>query len=71
MTNKLAEAINKLEILYTEQEYTIDSLNETVSRQSAELSQIKLAMEILTQQIKQLKQQLPEQNPVDEKPPHY
>jgi len=71
MTNKLTDALNKLEVLYTEQEYTIDSLNEIVSRQSLELAQIKSAIEILSLEIKHMKQQLPEEGTVDEKPPHY
>ena len=63
--------LNKLEMMIAEQEYTIETLNTIVTRQSMELSQIKGQLEVFRQQLKDMKKQLPESTSVDEKPPHY
>lgn len=66
-----AERINKLEILFAEQEYTIETLNTIVTRQSNEIARLWELSERFKQQLQDFKQQLPEGNISDEKPPHY
>ena len=72
MTNtRITEQITKLEMLYSEQEYTIQSLNAIVARQSREISDLKAELQSLKLQYQELKSELPDQlNDID-KPPHY
>ena len=63
--------ISRLEILFSEQEYTIESLNSVITRQTQDIQQLNLQLDLLKQQIKELKNQLPHTAVVDEKPPHY
>ncbi len=63
--------IDKLEILFSEQEYTVDSLNTVVTRQAQEISLLTDTIELLKHQIIEFKKQIPESTIVDEKPPHY
>ena len=72
MTDQNCEdRVTRLEMLFSEQEYTIETLNTIVTRQSMELSQINGQLEVFRQQLKDMKKQLPESTSVDEKPPHY
>ncbi len=57
--------------MYSEQEYTIQSLNEIVARQSIEISNLKSELQALKLQYQELKSELPEQSNAIEKPPHY
>ena len=66
-----AERLDKLEILFAEQEYTIETLNAIVTRQSDEIAKLWQLSERFKQQLRDFKQQLPESDAADEKPPHY
>jgi SlyX protein len=66
------ERLDKLEILFSEQEFTVDALNQVITRQSRQIDMLEDKIEILKQQIKELRKQMPDpQAIVDEKPPHY
>lgn len=69
--HNLQHRIDKLEILFSEQEYTVESLNTVVTRQALEISQLNDTVAQMKQRIQELKKQLPESEIVDEKPPHY
>ncbi len=72
MTSDTIETrIEKLEILFSEQEYTVESLNAVVTRQAQEIDQLTDTIELLKHQIQEFKKQIPETAIVDEKPPHY
>ena len=71
MTNDDIEPIAKLEILFAEQEYLVQTLNTIVSRQDREITQLKADMQMLKQQYIEMKDQLPGQSGGLEKPPHY
>ncbi len=67
-----AERLSKLEILFCEQEMTIEALNEVVTRQTLHLQNLEQQIDLLKQQLRELKKQIPDpQAIVDEKPPHY
>ena len=63
--------INRLEIMFSEQEYTIEALNTVVTRQALELDQLSTQVELLKLQIKDLKTEMPDNEILDERPPHY
>lgn len=63
--------ISQLEILFSQQEYTIETLNEVVTRQTQDIDQLMQQIDLLKHQLKELKQQMPEVAVVNEKPPHY
>ena len=67
----LQTRIDKLEILFSEQEYTVESLNTVVTRQAQEIDQLSDTVDLLKHQIQEFKKQIPESAIVDEKPPHY
>lgn len=69
--DNLTTRIDKLEILFSEQEYTVESLNTVVTRQAQEIDQLSDTIDLLKQQIQEFKKQFPEPTVVDEKPPHY
>ena len=72
MNQSLERRIEHLETLYSEQEYTLQALNETVSRQDQEITRLMLAIEGLENQLKILKSDLSSNiGPEHEKPPHY
>ena len=73
MTQDLQDArLDKLEIVFAEHEYTVETLNTIVTRQGEEIRQLKEQLDLFTQQMKELKMQLPAATTqVDEKPPHY
>ena len=70
-TPDLQERINRLEILFSEQEYTIETLNTIVTRQGDEIRSLNGQIEAFKVQLSELKQQLPTTGAMDEKPPHY
>jgi uncharacterized coiled-coil protein SlyX len=63
--------ITNLEILYSEQEYTIETLNSIVTQQSQHIELLKSQIELFKHQLHELKKNQPENTIVDEKPPHY
>ena len=63
--------INRLEILFSEQEHTIETLNSVITRQDQDIRQLNLQLDLLKQQILELKKQIPAAAVIDEKPPHY
>lgn len=58
-------------MMYSEQEYTIQSLNAIVARQSSEISDLKSELQALKLRYQELRSELPDQLNDIEKPPHY
>ena len=71
MAEDISARLNRLEMLFSEQEYTIQALNQITTRQDRELRQLRSDLESLKQQYMDLKANIPQQGTVDEKPPHY
>lgn len=72
MNESLQARIEHLETLYSEQEYTVQALNDTVAQQDREISSLTLSIEQLKDQLQALKMELPGVSSSDnEKPPHY
>ncbi len=71
MKSRITEQITRLEMMYSEQEYTIQSLNEIVARQTGEISDLKSELQALKLHYQELKSELPDQLNDIEKPPHY
>jgi len=69
--NDLISRIDTLEVLFSEQEHTVESLNKVVIRQAKEIDNLTINIDLLKHQIKEFKKQIPENTIVDEKPPHY
>ena len=64
--------LEKLEILYSEQDYLVQTLNATVAQQEREILRLIRGLESLTEQLQSLKKGLGDD--IDsgfEKPPHY
>ncbi len=70
-TNDSTSRITRLEMLFAEQEYTIETLNSLVTQQTQHIDLLNSQLEFLKHQIKELKLQIPETTIIDEKPPHY
>ena len=71
MAKDIRAQFTRLETLYTEQEYTIQALNQITIRHDHEIGQLRSELELLNRQYRDLKQNLPTQLTGDEKPPHY
>ncbi len=72
MTNvNITEQITRLEMLFSEQEHTIQALSDIVARQSRQISNLGSDLKTLHQQYQELKSELPGQFGEAEKPPHY
>lgn len=72
MTESLEAKLSRLEILYTEQDYTIQTLNNMVAQQEREISRLNISVERLKVQLQSLKTDGPSDiDPGFEKPPHY
>ena len=73
MTSAIEQKLTTLESLYSEQEYTVITLNKIVSRQDQEISRLSEELKWVKTQLLNLKEHLPNDQPVlsDEKPPHY
>ena len=73
MTSEITQKLTVIETLYSEQEYTINALNEIVIRQDKEISVLRDDLQWLKQQMRTLKEQIPDSgsSDVDELPPHY
>ena len=65
------DQIAKLEILFAEQEYTVQTLNDIVTRQDRDIAKLKRDYEDLKSQYQDLKSNLPDQGSSSEIPPHY
>ncbi len=71
MAKDIKAQITRLETLYTEQEYTIQALNQITIRHDQEISQLRSELQLLDRQYRALRENLPSQPAGDEKPPHY
>ena len=72
MTDSDRQRLEKLELLYSEQEYTVQALNTMVARQEQALSRLGQSLAILDEQLRSLRAGLGESlDSGDEKPPHY
>lgn len=72
MDDALGRRIEQLESIYAEQEYTLQTLNDTVSRQDREIARLTLAVESLKQQLESIKRELSSDiSPEHDRPPHY
>ncbi|MFT6047428.1 MAG: putative coiled-coil protein SlyX [Arenicella sp.] len=71
MNSENLEQIAKLEILFSEQEHTLQTLNDIITRQDRDIAKLMLDFESLKLQYMDLKSQLPDQQTTSEIPPHY
>lgn len=64
--------ISKLEIMFSEQEYTIETLNTVITRQDRDIGLLQQQLELLKLQLREMKKMVPDDEaPGNEKPPHY
>lgn len=70
-TESQAARLSKLETLFCEQEYTIETLNTIVTQQNNDIKHLTSQFEMIKHQIMELKKLVPEETIVDQKPPHY
>jgi len=72
MTDSLQPRLDRLEVLYSEQDYIIQALNDTISQQDRELTRLNINLEQLRMQMQSLRSELsPDINSGSEQPPHY
>jgi uncharacterized coiled-coil protein SlyX len=74
MNSTSIEQIAKLEVLFAEQEYTVQTLNDIVTRQDRDIAKLMKDYQELKFQYLDLKSQLPDQpshEASSEVPPHY
>ena len=75
MNEDALSRLEKLEILFSEQEYTLQTLNEIVTRHADKIDQLETLIEYYKEQIKTLQEAQNdhnhEQQALDERPPHY
>jgi len=72
MTDSLQSRLDRLEVLYSEQDYTIQELNDTISQQDRELTRLNINLEQLRLQMQSLRSELsPDIHSGFEQPPHY
>ena len=72
MSETLESKLDRLEALFSEQDYTIQALNNMVAQQDQEISQLNVSLEILKDQLKALRTELSSEfDPGRERPPHY
>ncbi len=73
MTSEISKKLAKIETLYSEQEYTIHTLNDVVTRQDKEISRLSTDLQWLKQQLLELKEHIPDASmaSTNEVPPHY
>ena len=70
--NDMLARLERLEQLYTEQDYTIQALNDTVSQQDRDLRSLALSLEQLQGQLNSLRSEVSGGvDPAFEPPPHY
>jgi uncharacterized coiled-coil protein SlyX len=72
MNDGLQSRLERLEVLYSEQDYTIQTLNTTISQQDREIAALTLALEQLRLQLQSLRSEVASDiDPGFEQPPHY
>ena len=72
MSETLESKLDRLETLFTEQDYTIQTLNDMVAQQDQEISQLNVSLELLKDQLQALRSELSgDIDTGNEKPPHY
>ena len=71
MEQDISTHITRLEMLYSEQEYTIQALNQIATRQDHEITRLRSDLDLLKQQYRDLKTDLPPPPGGEEEPPHY
>ncbi len=73
MTTEISQKLTEIEALYSEQEYTIHTLNDVVTRQDQEINRLSIDLQWLKQQLIELKEQMPDtaSGDLNEIPPHY
>lgn len=75
MNEDALNRLEKLEILFSEQEYTLQTLNEIVTCQADKIDQLDVLLQYYKAQIKTLQEaqnsSTPEQQALEERPPHY
>jgi len=72
MTDSMQPRLDRLEILYSEQDYVIQALNDTISQQDREITRLNINLEQLRLQMQSLRSELsPDINAGFEQPPHY
>ena len=72
MNDTLQSKLDRLEMLFAEQDYTIQTLNDMVAQQDQEISQLNVGLELLKDQLQALRTELSgDIDPGNEKPPHY
>ena len=70
--NDLLSRLERLESLYSEQDYTIGALNDSVAQQDRELASLTLRLEQLHDQLQALRSEVSgDIDPGFEPPPHY
>ena len=72
VSNSLQARLEKLEVLYSEQDHTIQTLNDLVTQQNQEISRLRSQFELVREQLQSLKTEASSE--IDsgfEVPPHY
>ena len=68
----LQSRLERLETLYSEQDYTIEALNDSVTQQDRELASLTLRLQQLQDQLQALRNEVSgDIDPGFEPPPHY
>ena len=72
MSDNLQSRLERLEVLYSEQDYTIQSLNDMIAQQDREIARLNLNIEQLKLRLQTLTSELSDDiDPAFEQPPHY
>ncbi|MBL7004327.1 MAG: SlyX family protein [Gammaproteobacteria bacterium] len=75
MTSDESKRLDNIEILFSEQEYTIQTLNEIVTRHADKIDQLEKQIAFYQQQIIALQEaqnnDTQVDNTIDDRPPHY
>jgi len=72
VSDSLEDKIDRLEVLYSEQDYLIQSLNDMVAQQDQEISELNLSLDHIKNELRALKNDLAHDiDQLSEVPPHY
>jgi uncharacterized coiled-coil protein SlyX len=72
VTEDLQSRLERLEMLHSEQDYTLQALNDTIAQQDLEITRLKLQQEQIQRQLQSLRSEQPgEVDSGFEPPPHY
>ncbi len=72
MNDSIQTRLQRLESLHSEQDYTIQSLNDMVARQDQDILRLQRDLQDLRNQLQNLKSNIDSDiSPEHEKPPHY